>query len=59
MKQIRIKEFGNYWSIRIWDTGTEEYPRVRVAHINDDGTSPHKIRILKEESDGANIIIQK
>ena len=59
MKQIRIKKWSTHWSIRIWDTGTEEFPRVRSAKINADGTSPHKAKILAEEKDGANIIIQK
>jgi len=60
MKQIRIKKWSTHWSIRIWDTGTEEFPRVRSAKINADGTSsPYLAKILEEEKDGANIIIQK
>ena len=58
MKQIRIKKWSTHWSIRIWDNGSEEFPRVRVASIDSKGRSPHKIRILKEESNSANIITQ-
>lgn len=49
IKKIFIKKWSTHFSVKIWDSESQEFPRVRSASIDRLGRSPHLAKILAEE----------
>ena len=49
-RKIEVNKRSTFYSVKIWDTPNQEYPRVRIASIDKaTGRAPHLNTILREE----------